>query len=346
MVSSCRAIQRKFYDYIIIMNRSLTRSSRTQITPLPLPTTDFTGKTVIVTGANTGLGKAAAQHFIRLKAARVILACRSVAKGEEAKAEIGRFDDHAASAAEVWEVDLASFESVEQFCARANQLERLDVLIANAGLQSFTYEAYEGYERQTTVHVISTFLMALLLLPIMRKAMAEFGSQAHQVIVNSNGHMYTTFQTRLGEETAFGAVKGDKNMRYRYYDTKLMQVFVVRELAARLKASGKPLVVLNLVDPGYCQSELLRTKEWELPIRIMMAVADRALARTADMGARTYVMAASAGRESHGLYLEDCGFSTPSPFVETNEGRELQGRIFGELVEILDRVEPGIWDNV
>ncbi|KAF3000343.1 hypothetical protein E8E14_002509 [Neopestalotiopsis sp. 37M] len=328
------------------LNRSLTRAFRTQVTPLPLPTTDFTGKTVIVTGANTGLGKAAAQHFLRLKAAKVILACRSVAKGEEAKAEIERVEGHAAGSAEVWQVDMGSFESVKRFCARANELERLDALVANAGLQTFTYEAYEGYERQTTVHVISTFLMSLLLLPVMRRTMAKFGAQPHQAIVNSNGHMYTKFEARLGEDSVFGAVKGDKNMRYRYYDTKLMQVFVARELAARLKASGKPLVVLNIVDPGYCQSDLLRTNEWELPIRIMMAIAYRTLARTADMGARNYVMAASAGPESHGLYLEDCGFSTPNPIVETEEGRELQGKIFDELVEILDRVQPGIWDNV
>lgn len=323
----------------------MVRAFRTQITPLPLPAADFTGKTIVVTGANTGIGKAAARHFLRLNAAKVVLACRSVARGEKARVEIEEQEGRT-GIAEVWQVDLGSFESIRGFCRRANELGRLDVVVANAGLQSFTYEAYEGYERQTTVHVISTFFMTLLLLPVMRRTIEKFQVTPYQVIVSSNGHMYTKLVTREAAESVFDAVRGDENMRYRYYDTKLIQVFVARELAKRLKESGKPLVVLNMVDPGYCQSDLLRGNEWELPIRMMMAVADRVLARSPEMGARTYVMAASAGQESHGMYLEDCGFSTPSPFVETDEGGDLQKQVFAELVEILDRIEPGIWGNV
>jgi retinol dehydrogenase 12 len=64
-------------------NRNPIRAFKTQVTPLPVPTNDFSGKTVIVTGANVGLGLAAAQHFVRLNAQRVILGCRSLVKGEE-----------------------------------------------------------------------------------------------------------------------------------------------------------------------------------------------------------------------------------------------------------------------
>jgi hypothetical protein len=66
-------------------------------------------------------------------------------------------------------------------------------------------------------------------------------------------------------------------MSLHYYDIKLMEVFAVHELAARMKASNKPLIVVNMVDSGFCQSDLMREKGWELPIRIMMGVADKIL---------------------------------------------------------------------
>ncbi|VUC22512.1 unnamed protein product [Clonostachys rosea] len=327
-----------------MQNRSIIRAFRTQVTPLPKPQSDFSHKTVIITGASSGVGKAAAQQFARLGAAKVILACRSVEKGEAAKKEIEAAET-VAGVVEVWPLELGSYESIKAFCARADKLDRLDVFVANAGLMSSQCEYYEGYERQTFVHAIAPTLMVLLLLPIMRKTLEQTQSLPHHVIVSSNGHMYTKFLPGK-EESIFAAVQGDRDMRLRYYDTKLMQVFAVRELAARMKASGKPLIVLNMVDPGFCQSDLMREKGWELPIRIMMGVADKILARSPDSGARTYTMAAEAGEQSHGMYLEDCGFSTPSPIVDTEEGKELQKRVWNELVEILNANAPGAVDNL
>jgi retinol dehydrogenase-12 len=325
-------------------NRSIVRSFKTQVTPLPLPPDDFNGKVVIVTGASSGVGKAAVGHFVRLHAAKVVLACRSVEKGEAAKQEI-LSTEVTSTNLEVWQLELGSYASIKDFCARADKLERLDVVVANAGLQSFNCEYYEGYERQTFVHVIAPLLMALLLLPVMRRTFDQFQSVAHHVLVSSNGHMYTKFLPGKGT-SIFEAVKNDHDMRLRYYDTKLMQVFAARELARRLKDSRKPLVVFNMVDPGFCQSGLLREKGWELPVRMMMEVADKVLARSSDMGARTYIMAASAGPESHGMYLEDCKLSTPSPFVETEEGKMLQDRIWEELVVILEQAVLGVCENI
>jgi retinol dehydrogenase-12 len=246
--------------------------------------------------------------------AKVILACRSVEKGEKAKTE-NEAKEGKSGVAEVWQVDLGSFDSIKDVCSRVNALPRRDAFINNAGLQTFTYEDYEGYKRQVTVHVITPFLMTLLLLPIMRKTKADFQSDPHTVIVSSNGHMYTKFEP-CSAESVFEAVRGDHDMRLRYYDTKLMAVSATRELAKRLKLGERHLVVLNMVDPRYCQSHLLRAKELEWPIRVIMAVADKVLARTPEMGARTYIMASNAGLDSHGKYLEDseqyskpvCGF--------------------------------------
>jgi NAD(P)-dependent dehydrogenase (short-subunit alcohol dehydrogenase family) len=299
---------------------------------------------VIVTGANVGLGKAAAATFVRLNAAKVILGCRSVEKGQKAAADIESAEGKK-GVTEVWGVDLGSYESVKEFCRKANELPRLDVFIANAGLFAFTYDVYEGYERQVTVNVISTYLMAILLLPVMRRTIENFQSLPHQVIVSSNGHLYTKFPEQ-DNESIFETFRGDYEMPRRYQDTKLISVFVGRELAKRLKDGGKPLVVMNLVDPGYCQSDLLRDKGVYKSIRYTFRLTDKLLARTADMGARTYIMAAVAGEESHGLYLEDCKHSTPNPLVESEKGKQIQTKIWDELVEILERIEPGICGNI
>jgi retinol dehydrogenase 12 len=84
---------------------------------LPIPTYDFTGQTIIVTGGNSGLGLEAVRHFVRLNAGKVIMAVRSFARGEHAKAEIechtGRTD-----VVDVYELDLARYTSAQSLRSR------------------------------------------------------------------------------------------------------------------------------------------------------------------------------------------------------------------------------------
>jgi NAD(P)-dependent dehydrogenase (short-subunit alcohol dehydrogenase family) len=98
-----------------------------------LPNVDCSGKTVIVTGANIGLGKAAAGHFVSLNADKVIIACRSVEKGEAARAEILKSSGRPESAIEVWPLDLSKYDSIRGFAKRVTGLKRLDIVVENAG---------------------------------------------------------------------------------------------------------------------------------------------------------------------------------------------------------------------
>ena len=100
-------------------------------TPL-YPTKPFTDQTIIVTGANVGLGLEAARHFVRLNAAKVILGVRNLEKGEAAKQSI-EASEKREGVIEVWWSDLASYQSVRDFARRAKDLERLDVVVENAG---------------------------------------------------------------------------------------------------------------------------------------------------------------------------------------------------------------------
>ena len=114
------------------------------VTPA-VPSTDCTGKTIIVTGANVGLGKEAARHYVRLNAEKVILACRSLDKGEAAKKDLESSTGRS-GAVEVWQLDLSSYESVKQFAERAKSLRRLDSIVENAGISTRSFKALEGNE--------------------------------------------------------------------------------------------------------------------------------------------------------------------------------------------------------
>ena len=115
---------------------------------VPQLTSDFTGQTVIVTGGNAGLGREAAKHLARLNTERLIIACRTVAKGEEASAHIQK-QVNSKTKIEVWPLDLGSFESVKAFANRARTLNRLDAVIENAGMWPKTFELLENHECDT-----------------------------------------------------------------------------------------------------------------------------------------------------------------------------------------------------
>lgn len=186
---------------------------RNQFRRLPYPKDDFSGQTIIVTGANVGLGLEAARHFARLGAARVIIASRSADKGAQAKADVERSLLSAGGGAagpqgpapqqgvvEVWPLDLGSFDSVRAFCRRAAALDRVDAVVENAGVAMVAPRATlaEGYECTITVNVISTFLMALLLLPTLRRTASRFNTQPRLVIVSSDAHFMVRVEQAAG----------------------------------------------------------------------------------------------------------------------------------------------------
>lgn len=107
---------------------------------IPYPTGSFEGKTIIITGGNSGLGKEAARHYARLGASRLILAVRDLDKGHNAKREIESSTQCVASVIQVWKLDMASYASVRKFAARVcNELDRVDIFHANAGVARKAY---------------------------------------------------------------------------------------------------------------------------------------------------------------------------------------------------------------
>ena len=117
------------------------------------PTQKHTGQTVIITGANTGLGLEAARHITRLDAEKVILAVRTTEKGETAKKSIEESTGRQ-GVVEVWSLDLSSYESVKQFAKKVEGLERVDALVANAGIAASKFQLTE--EDESTISELTT----------------------------------------------------------------------------------------------------------------------------------------------------------------------------------------------
>ncbi|KAJ7649105.1 hypothetical protein DFH06DRAFT_558007 [Mycena polygramma] len=154
----------------------------------PVVKADLTGKTVCVLGANTGIGFQATKHFATMNPARIILACRSQARGREAverlKAETGY------TKGELWIIDLADFGSVRRF---RDQLEqdggRLDILVANAAIEPGKFLlTKDGWDSTLQVNYLATSFAVLLLLPTIVKTAHENGTISRVVVVSSELH--------------------------------------------------------------------------------------------------------------------------------------------------------------
>lgn len=300
------------------------------------PTQSCEGMTIIVTGSNVGLGKEAARHFARLGAAKVILAVRNLEAGELAKKDIEETSKCDSKTIEVWKLDLASYETVKAFADRVSKLDRIDAVVENAGIAVDTISMAEGHERTITINVISTFLLALLLLPKLKAVAKQHSIQPRLTIVSSEVHGWTSFQQK-SEPKIFEALDSPtkKDMGDRYQLSKLLEVLVVRHIAPQLQSSG---VILNMLNPGLCHSELGRDAG------LFLSVLKFFLARTTEVGSRTLVASALAGKESHGNYMHDglVDDAQLSAFASSDEGAKVGEKVWTELSQILEQIQPGV----
>ncbi|KAF3043299.1 hypothetical protein E8E11_006681 [Didymella keratinophila] len=312
---------------------------------LPSPTYDYKGKTVIVTGSNVGLGKEAARHFTRLGASIVILAVRSIEKGEAAKRDI-ESSTKTQGVVRVWQLDMSSYQSVLDFSAQASkELDRLDVALLNAGVARGEWELAEGEESTITVNVTSTFLLALALLPKLKETASKFNVRPNLTVTASEVHAWASFEERkaadgkIFETLSTKPENVDAAMPERYQVSKLLEVLAIRAMAERKSATQIP-VTINCVNPGLCHSELSRESGWALAILKFF------LARSTELGSRNLVHAASLGPESHGQYVSDCVVDQPSEYVRSQEGWKDQQRVWDELAAKLEGIQKGVTSNL
>jgi NAD(P)-dependent dehydrogenase (short-subunit alcohol dehydrogenase family) len=168
------------------MSYDQDRMAADQAVDLPIVATaeNCKGATFIVTGANIGLGYEAAKHFVRLQSAKVILAVRTPAKGEEAKAKI-EAETGVTGVAEVWPLDMSSYHSIKAFAEKVKALSRVDAIVENAAQALMTFTLSDGLETSLVVNVTGTMLLAALVIPKLQESAKKFGIIPHISMIGS-----------------------------------------------------------------------------------------------------------------------------------------------------------------
>ncbi|KAK6948775.1 hypothetical protein Daesc_010546 [Daldinia eschscholtzii] len=273
--------------------------------PVPSGNPQLPSCTIIVTGANTGLGFEACLHLSRLGVGKLIMGVRTTAKGEDAKKRVTKATGRPESSIEVWPIDMDSYDSIMSFATRASELSRLDGVLANAGVMTSNFSLSERNEKTLNVNVISTSLLYLLLLPKMRESGQNTGYTCRYVIPNSALH----YVAPLAELDPNGPSIIDRlndplksNMAGRYPLSKLLVLYAVREFAERTSSSGKGACIINTPNPSFCKSNLANASQGSRGFRIF----EKLLARSSEEGSRVLVHGLLAGEESNGQYLSNC----------------------------------------
>ncbi|KAM9842222.1 retinol dehydrogenase 12 [Aulostomus maculatus] len=273
------------------------------------------GKTVLITGANTGIGKETALD-LAIRGAHVVMACRDVDKGEEAAASIRA--SYPKAQVEVRELDLADTCSIRSFAQRfLREFTHLHILINNAGVMMCPYtKTTDGFEMHIGVNHLGHFLLTSLLIGLLKRS-----APSRIVVVSSLAHNFGWIRFHDLHS------QGSYNSGLAYCQSKLANVLFARELARRLKGSS---VTVNSVHPGTVNSDLTRHSTL---MTILFTVFSMFL-KTPREGAQTSIYCAVA-EELHsisGKHFSDC---TPAFVAPQGRSEETARRLWDVSCELI-----------
>lgn len=242
---------------------------------------DQTGRTAIVTGANAGLGFEVSKA-LAARNARVIMACRSPDRGEQARRQI--LEQTPAGTLQVEQLDVSSLASVRAFVERLSpEIATLDLLINNAGIMAVPKSASaDGYEMQFATNHLGHFLLTGLLLP---KLGATSGSRVVAV---------SSLAARSGQ-IDFDDLQGEKkyNQWKAYNQSKLANLIFGIELQRRLTRSGSATIAA-IAHPGGSSTNLFSTPGAGLVKRIVTSIIEPLFFQSAEAGAQPLLFAATS----------------------------------------------------
>ncbi|KAI1626520.1 hypothetical protein EDD37DRAFT_351223 [Exophiala viscosa] len=325
----------------------------------PAPATEsFAGRVVLVTGATGGLGMEAAKKIALLGPDMLIITARNDAKGQTAKRAIEASVKSApnrdtSKRTEIVPIvlDMSSFAGVQRFVDTLQaQFSSIDAALLNAGtLPSKYVQSQDGWEEALQVNAFSSFLLGVLLLPLL-KAAADAGTsyKPHLTFVSS-GTAWLIKPEKLGQlinsETPLEDLNGPKNFpstlagaQAQYARSKLVLEYAVRHLVttpALKDDKGNVKVVVNTTCPGMCKSDLGRQVTTNVFVKLLSWILYAFFARSASDGVNAFTMALTLGDNSHGeMWKNDRIFET-GPMNTTEEVRKFGDRIWNEFRQVI-----------
>lgn len=220
---------------------------------------DLTGKVIIVTGGNSGLGYESVKAFAE-KGAEVILTSRDMEKGESSKIEIGEVSGKL----EVMQLDLMDFASIKSFADKfKGKYDRLDVLLNNAGIMTSPYFlTKDGLEAQNGINHFGHFALTGHLIDLIKKT-----PDSRIVNVSSNGHKYG----KMDFDNLLFKNGKDYSPIKSYARSKLANLLFTYEMQDRLEAQNLGSISLA-AHPGFANTNLGRFLERKVFVRLLMPV--------------------------------------------------------------------------
>ncbi len=254
---------------------------------------NMSGKVVVITGANSGLGLESTKA-LAAKGATVVMACRNLSKAEKAKAEVLRELPNAKL--DVMQLDNASLESVRAFAdAFKAKYDRLDILLNNAGVMAIPrQETADGFEMQLGVNHLGHFSLTGLLLDVITSTP---GARVHNTSSSAAFNGSINFDDLMGEKE-YGRWAA-------YGQSKLANVFFANELNRRLQAAEHD-TISNSSHPGLVmtnlQSNSLEKSGNSLLERALYSVIAPLLAQDIGMGVLPQLYASTAPEAKGGAF--------------------------------------------
>ncbi|XP_026764334.2 retinol dehydrogenase 13-like [Galleria mellonella] len=274
-----------------------------------LSTVKLVGKTAVITGCNTGIGKETALDFYK-RGAKVIMACRSIEKAEQAKSDIETKCKDLSNTGNlvVVKCDLTSLKSVRECAQEILDTEpQINILVNNAGVMMCPKgKTEDGFEIQFGTNHLSHFLLTMLLLPRIINS-----KPARIVTVSSRGHTRSgiNFEDPNYETRPYKSIEA-------YAQSKLANILFTKELALKLKEHDIEGVNTYSLHPGVIKTELGRHLDNTLfpGARTIIGLLFTPFTKSIELGAQTTIYCAVDEKcaDETGLYYSDCVPVKPS----------------------------------
>jgi NAD(P)-dependent dehydrogenase (short-subunit alcohol dehydrogenase family) len=233
------------------------------------PDVSLAGRTSLITGANSGLGREAAIKLCAL-GSKVVLLCRNPALGEAAVKEVKAKAGPNGGSVSFVPLDLASLASIDACVARLqSEVRNVDVLMNNAGVMAVPTreQTVDGFETQIGVNHLGHYYLTAKLwnAGLIAPSPANGNRVARVVNVASTAHFFGELETAMMDNDLLLARPGAYSPWGAYGNSKLANVLFTRELAARLRKAGRDDVVTFSLHPGVCRTDLWRYIAGALP---------------------------------------------------------------------------------